>query len=281
MVLRTTRSRPPAGTGDDRGGPRPRTADESRGRAEGGVRAPRSDGAGDRGRGAPTDGRAEASSKRPRRGLSPRRRVLLVRLVVWAFGLTPLALLARRAVDRGLGANPIEALILHFGIWGLTLLVATLAVTPLRRLTGVNVLIRARRPLGLFAFCYITLHFLSYLVLDQFFAWAYIVEDIVERPFITVGFAAFVMLIPLAVTSTKGWIRRLGKNWRRLHRLVYPAAALGLIHYYWNVRADELDPLVYGAVLGILLLSRVPFRRGRRRRPESARDGTGRAAGKV
>lgn len=216
------------------------------------------------------------------RSPSPRRRALLVRLGAWSLGLTPAALLGRRVLDRGLGANPIEALILHFGLSGLLLLLATLAVTPLRRLTGLNALVKARRTLGLFAFLYITLHFLSYLVLDQFFAWGYIVEDIVERPFITVGFAAFLLLIPLAVTSTKGWIRRLGRNWSRLHRLVYPAAVLGLIHYYWNVRADELDPLVYGALLGALLLSRVPFRRGRRRRRRGpSRRGTEPAVGET
>lgn len=196
-----------------------------------------------------------------RRRLSPRGRVRLVRLLAWALGLTPLALLALRWLDRGLGANPIEALILHFGIWGLGLLLVTLAVTPLRRVTGQNALIVARRPLGLFAFFYVALHFLTYVGLDQFFAWEYIVEDIVERPFITVGFAAFVLLIPLAITSTKGWIRRLGKRWTLLHRLVYVAAALGVVHYYWNVRADEWDPLVYGGILAVLLLWRLPWKR--------------------
>ncbi|HUH12266.1 MAG TPA: protein-methionine-sulfoxide reductase heme-binding subunit MsrQ [Longimicrobiales bacterium] len=194
----------------------------------------------------------------------------LVRVAAWALGLTPLLLLAGRWLGRGLGANPIEALILHFGTWGLTLLVATLAVTPLRRLTGQNALNVARRPLGLFAFFYISLHFLTYVGLDQFFAWEYIVEDIVERPFITVGFVAFVLLIPLAVTSTKGWIRRLGRRWTTLHRLAYVAAALGAVHYYWNVRADEPGPLVYGAVLALLLLWRLPWKRWMAARRERA-----------
>lgn len=202
--------------------------------------------------------RSDPASSTKRFFADRKRQARLVSLGAWALGLTPLALLAARFLDRGLGANPIEALILHFGIWALILLLVTLAVTPVRRISGFNPLIRARRPLGLFAFFYLTLHFLSYLVLDQFFAWEYIVEDVIERPFITLGFLAFLLLIPLAVTSTKGWIRRLGKKWTLLHKLVYVATALGAIHYYWNVRADEPDPLVAFAVLGLLLALRLP-----------------------
>ncbi|HUG02001.1 MAG TPA: protein-methionine-sulfoxide reductase heme-binding subunit MsrQ [Longimicrobiales bacterium] len=192
-------------------------------------------------------------------GRLARRRTLLVRLGAWAFGLFPLGLLALRWLDSGLGANPIEALILHFGRWAIVLLIAALAVTPTRHLTRLNALARARRILGLFAFAYVALHFLTYLVLDQYFAWEYIWEDIAERPFITVGFAALVLLIPLAVTSTRGWIRRLGRNWVRLHRLFYVAAVLAVIHYYWNVRADEPQPVL--AILAVLLLLglRVPW----------------------
>ena len=189
---------------------------------------------------------------------SARRRTLLVQIGAWSIGVFPLALLAFRFLDDGLGANPIEELILHFGRWAIVLLLAALAVTPARRLTGLNALARARRLLGLFGFGYVALHFLTYLVLDQFFAWEYIWEDIAERPFITVGFAAFVLLIPLAVTSTRGWVRRLGRNWVRLHRLFYVAAVLAVIHYYWNVRGDEPLPLVAIVVVAALLAARLP-----------------------
>lgn len=180
-----------------------------------------------------------------------------MRVGAWGLGLTPLALLLWEAGTRGLGSNPIEKVLLHTGYWGLVLLLATLAVTPARKWTGLNALIQARRPLGLFAFLYIGLHVSTYVGLDQFFAWRIIVEDVVERPFITVGAAAFLLLVPLAITSTRGWIRRLGRNWTRLHRLVYPAAILGVIHYQWGVKTEALAPPVFGAVLAILLGSRV------------------------
>jgi sulfoxide reductase heme-binding subunit YedZ len=173
-------------------------------------------------------------------------------------GLFPLFLLAYRWLGAGLGANPIEALILHFGRWAIVLILVTLALTPTRRLTGFNQLGRARRLIGLFAFLYVSLHFLTYLVLDQFFAWGYIWEDIAERPFITVGFLAFLLLVPLAVTSTKGWIRRLGRNWVRLHRLIYVVAVLAVVHYYWNVRGDEPTPILAIGAVALLLLARVP-----------------------
>jgi methionine sulfoxide reductase heme-binding subunit len=176
-----------------------------------------------------------------------------VRVGAWVLGLSPLALLLWEAGTRGLGSNPIEKVLLHTGYWGLLLLVATLAVTPLRRWTGANALIQARRPLGLFAFFYLTLHVSTYVGLDQFFAWDVIVEDVLERPFITVGALAFLLLVPLAVTSTRGWIRRLGRNWTRLHRLVYPAAILGVVHYQWGVKTEALGPPVVGGVLALLL----------------------------
>lgn len=176
---------------------------------------------------------------------------------IWLLGLAPLAWgLYGLALD-GLGANPIEALLHVMGRWGLVFLLLSLAVTPLRKATGWNPIIRTRRLLGLFAFFYATLHFLVYLVLDQGLAWSFILEDIAKRPFITVGFSSFILLVPLAATSTKGWIRRLGRNWRRLHRLVYPAGILAVIHFYWKVKADTFWPLVAGGVLAILLLARV------------------------
>lgn len=152
------------------------------------------------------------------------------------------------------GANPVETLTHHTGRWALRFLLMTLAITPLRRLSGWNGLQRYRRMLGLFAFFYALLHFGVYLVFDQFFDLRAIAEDVVKRPYITVGFAAFVLLIPLAVTSTNGMIRRLGgRRWRRLHRLVYAIGILGVLHYLWLVKADLEQPLIYAVILGALL----------------------------
>jgi sulfoxide reductase heme-binding subunit YedZ len=137
-------------------------------------------------------------------------------------------------------------------------------VTPIRRLTGWNRIIKTRRLLGLFAFFYLCLHLLVYLGLDQGFGWSYIAEDILERPFITSGMAAFLLLVPLAVTSTRGWIRRLGKRWQKIHRLVYPAVALGVLHFYWKVKADTFWPLAAALVLAMLFLARVPWTRNRK-----------------
>lgn len=175
--------------------------------------------------------------------------------------LLPCVLLLWQTIDGSIGANPVEAITHTTGDWTLRLLLATLAVTPLRRLTGWTWLIRLRRMLGLYAFFYATLHFLTYLWLDQLFDWPAIVEDIAKRPYITVGLLALVAMIPLAVTSTKGWLRRLGPRWKRLHRLVYPISILGVLHYIWLVKADLLEPGIYAAILTLLLLSRVPFRR--------------------
>ncbi|HEX2344164.1 MAG TPA: protein-methionine-sulfoxide reductase heme-binding subunit MsrQ [Vicinamibacterales bacterium] len=146
---------------------------------------------------------------------------------------------------------------LSTGRWTLRLLLVTLAITPVRRVTGWNRLIGFRRMLGLFAFFYATLHFMIYLAIDQFFDWETIVEDVTKRPFITAGFAAFVLLIPLAVTSTQGWIRRLGRRWRQLHRLIYAGAILAVIHFIWKVKSDLRDPLWYASILGLLLGFRV------------------------
>jgi methionine sulfoxide reductase heme-binding subunit len=189
-------------------------------------------------------------------------------VLAWTAGLYPLVRIAWWLRDgiHGLGANPIERALHHTGWWALILLLATLAVTPARRLTGWNALIRARRPLGLFAFAYASLHFTIYLSLDQNFEWAFILEDLVERPFITVGFGAWIILVPLAVTSTRGWIARLGRRWTLLHALVYPATALGLLHYAWRVRADTRAPVILAFLFLLLLASRLPwFRRDRRR----------------
>lgn len=173
--------------------------------------------------------------------------------------LIPLARLIYLGVTDGLGANPIEFVTRSTGTWTLTGLMITLAVTPLRRLTGYNALIRYRRMLGLFTFFYASLHFTTYIWLDQFFSLPDILKDIYKRPFITVGFAAFVLLIPLAVTSTNAMMRRLGKRWQQLHRLVYLIGGLGVLHYVWLVKKDLTQPLIYGAVLLVLLTMRLPL----------------------
>jgi len=181
----------------------------------------------------------------------------------WLFAvcLLPLARLFVLGSGGGLGANPIEFITHSTGTWTLVGLLVTLSVTPLRRLTGRADLIRYRRMLGLFAFFYAILHFMTYLWLDQFFDFASIAKDIVKRPFITVGFAAFVLLIPLAVTSTRVMMRRLGRRWQPLHRLVYLIALLGVIHYVWLVKKDLTQPLMFGAVLVMLLAMRLPWSR--------------------
>ncbi|MGE3840682.1 MAG: sulfite oxidase heme-binding subunit YedZ [Vicinamibacterales bacterium] len=176
-----------------------------------------------------------------------------VKLPVFAASILPAAWLVWGAFTDRLGANPIDAITDTTGDWTLRFLLISLAVTPLRRLTGWNQVIGLRRMLGLFAFFYATLHFGTYLVLDQFFAFDYIVADIAKRPYITVGFTAFVLLVPLAVTSTKGWIRRLGRRWQLLHRLVYVSACLGVVHYLWLVKLDTTRPLRYAAALAALL----------------------------
>lgn len=171
--------------------------------------------------------------------------------------LVPLALLASGALRGQLGANPIEKITHQTGDWTLILLLVTLAVTPLRRITGINELIAFRRMLGLFAFFYGTLHFFTYIWLDKFFDAHEIVKDVYKRPFITAGFTGFVLMIPLAITSTKGWIRRLGKKWVVLHRLIYASAIAGVVHYIWLVKKDVRKPLIYAAILALLLLWRI------------------------
>jgi sulfoxide reductase heme-binding subunit YedZ len=182
----------------------------------------------------------------------------LTKFALFAAGLVPLARLIWKAFHAGLGANPIEVITHSTGDWTLILVLTTLAITPLRRMTRQYWLIGVRRMIGLFAFFYGTLHFLTYIWLDKFFDLHEVWKDVAKRPFITVGFSAFVLLIPLALTSTQGWIRRLGgRNWQRLHRLIYATAVLGVIHYLWLVKADKHKPLEYGFVLSVLLLYRV------------------------
>ncbi|EGV30869.1 Sulfoxide reductase heme-binding subunit yedZ [Thiorhodococcus drewsii AZ1] len=185
----------------------------------------------------------------------------LAKVVLFAACLAPCGLLVWDAVSGSLGPNPVEALLHGTGDWALRLLLVTLAMTPLRRLTGQVWPIRLRRMLGLFAFFYVALHLTVYLWLDRELAWSTIVDDVIKRPYISVGFVAFLMLIPLALTSTRGWMRRLGRRWTQLHRAVYVIAVLGVVHYLWLVKADLREPLIYASVLTILLAFRVPWDR--------------------
>ncbi len=183
--------------------------------------------------------------------------------------LAPFALVAGDAFELtgSLGANPVEEILDRFGNWGLRFVVITLAITPLRRVTGWNWLSRFRRMLGLFAFFYAFMHFLTWFVLDQGVLMSAIVEDIVERPFITIGMLALLLLLALAVTSTNGMRRRMGRRWQQLHYAVYPIAILGVWHYWWQVKKDITEPLVYAVIIAVLLGARVIAVRRRNRRP--------------
>ena len=205
-----------------------------------------------------------------------------MKLLVFAAALVPFAHLIWRGFNGDLTADPLVEITNQTGLWTLRFVVITLAITPIRRVTGWNPVIRFRRMLGLFAFFYSMLHFLTYLVGDRFasldfpdgfVAWSTAVNllasiwaDVAKRPYITVGFIAFVAMIPLALTSTAGWIRRLGgRNWQRLHRLIYVTGIAGVVHYLWRVKADTLHPLIYAAIVGVLLGYRLAhsFKRSR------------------
>lgn len=186
-----------------------------------------------------------------------------IRPAAWIVTLVPLAFLVYRMATGGLTANPIEDVTHRTGFAALTLLMAALAVTPARRLTGWNQLAPVRRTFGLMAFFYAVVHFVTYLF-DQSFSLGFIVEDVAERPWVTVGFAALLLLLPLAVTSTRGWIRRLGKRWQKLHRLVYVAAGLAVLHHLLLVKQDLRQPLIFAAVFAVLMAVRLTPRRARR-----------------
>ena len=197
-----------------------------------------------------------------------KRTLRALKSVIFLLCLVPLAILVLEAFElwgMSLGANPIEELLHRCGKWGLNFLLITLAVTPLRRITGWNQLIRFRRMLGLFTFFYIVIHFSIYVGLDQQFSFGYIVEDIIERPYITLGMTALVLLIPLAVTSTNAMMRRLGRRWQKLHRLVYLISILGVWHFYWQVKGDTLQPLIYAGILALLFSIRIFYQRRRKR----------------
>jgi methionine sulfoxide reductase heme-binding subunit len=177
--------------------------------------------------------------------------------LLFLLALVPVAWLAWGLFHGTLGTNPAETIQLQTGRWALNFLLLTLAVTPVRRVMGWNVVIRYRRMLGLFAFFYASLHFTSYIVLDQFFDWRAILRDIPKRPFILMGTTAFLLLVPLAITSTTGWIRRLGRRWQSLHRLIYPAACCAIVHFAWKVKVVAGAPVIYALILAALLGFRV------------------------
>ncbi len=198
-----------------------------------------------------------------------------IKAVIFAASLIPLARLAWLGLHRGLGANPIEYITHSTGWWALAFLLITLSVTPLRRLANLPWLLRLRRMLGLFAFFYASLHFTTYIWLDQFFDVKEIVKDVVKRPFITVGFAAFVLLIPLAATSTNAMVRKLGaKRWQNLHRLVYLIGGLGVVHFWWLVKKDITEPFIFAILLAALLIARLLYLLRQQRAAAAAAGGT-------
>ena len=190
-------------------------------------------------------------------------RLIVAKTLVHALALTPLAILAWQFYDvwqhgsDALGADPVAEIEHRTGLWALRMLMIALALTPLRQLTGQSVLLRFRRMLGLYAFFYASLHLAVYLGLDLRGYWTQIFEEIVKRPYITVGFAAWLLLVPLAITSTQGWMRRLGRRWGQLHKLVYAIGVLAVLHFWWLVKSDIREPLLYAAILAVLLGWRV------------------------
>lgn len=196
-----------------------------------------------------------------------------LKAVLFTACLLPLASLVWAGFSNDLTADPIKYITHHTGEWGLRFLLLTLAVTPLRKISNNPWIGRTRRMIGLFAYFYVTLHLLTYALLDLGLDWGHLAEDILKRPYITVGFAAFLILTALAVTSTKGMMRRLGRGWKKLHRGVYIAAALGCLHFLWLVKADLREPIIYTAVLTLLLTYRL-IRRNRRRAPAAGSTST-------
>src|SRR5690242_20998495 len=186
------------------------------------------------------------------------RRLLKPLLIL--FALVPLAWLVYAVLYGHAGPNPAETILLTTGIWGLRFLLATLAITPLRRLTGWNVLIQYRRMLGLLAFFYGCLHLASYIAFDRYFEFGETLADVAKRPFITMGMMAFALMVPLAITSTRGWIRRLGRRWQVLHRLVYLAGIAAAVHFIWKVKVAIGEPVYYAGVLAALLAFRVVWK---------------------
>ena len=190
-------------------------------------------------------------------------RIAVAKVLLFLLCLVPAAVLCWDVFVGDPGPDPVARIVHETGAWTLRFLLITLSITPLRRFGGWNVLIRFRRMLGLYAFFYASLHFASYLFLDLGAFWAQLLTDIVKRPYITVGFSAWLLLVPLAITSTNAMMRRLGKRWQRLHRLSYLIAILGVLHFAWLVKADLSQPLIYAEILALLLLARWPRLSGR------------------
>jgi sulfoxide reductase heme-binding subunit YedZ len=215
------------------------------------------------------------------------RSISYLKVLVFVAALGPAGWLVWALVTGTLSANPLSDVTNETGVWTLRFLCITLAITPLRRLTKWNEIIRFRRMIGLFAFFYGSLHLLTYVILDRFAGLDFpdgivalstvknlavsVGQDIYKRPFITIGFTAFVLMLPLAITSTKGWIRRMGRNWQRLHRLVYASAVAGVVHYWWLVKADVTRPETYALVVGLLLAFRIWWTWGRASSPARVR----------
>ena len=185
----------------------------------------------------------------------------VIKPLIFILCLLPLVFLGINFIQDNLGANPFEVLTRNTGEWALRFLLLTLAMTPLRKFTGSPWPLRLRRMLGLYAFFYVCVHLSTYLVLDHFFDWQEILQDIIKRPYITLGMLAFVLLIPLAVTSTNSMMRKLGKKWKSLHKLVYLIAILAVLHFFLLVKADLKEPLIYAVILLTLLVMRVKFNR--------------------
>ena len=183
------------------------------------------------------------------------------KVLVFSLCFAPTLVLIWYSLTGGLSVNPIEDITHRTGDWALRFVLLTLAVTPFRWLSGWNEVIRYRRMLGLFTFWYASLHFSTYIVFDHFFDVRSIADDVIERKYVTAGFFGFILMLPLAVTSTQGWIRRLGKRWSVLHRLIYVAAVAGVVHFLWLVKLETSEPLIYAAVLSGLFLVRVVRRK--------------------
>lgn len=196
--------------------------------------------------------------------------ITTIKVALFIACLIPAAGLISGTLTGTLGADPVEAMTHTTGLWALRLLLATLAISTVRKLTGLSWLLRLRRTIALFAFFYAGLHTAIYLVFDQFFDWRDIAKDIVHRPWLTAGFFSFVAMIPLAITSTNGMMRRLGRHWQRLHRLIYPVAAGAVLHYFWLVKRDVSAPTLYLVILALLLVARLCERRKKSPAPIAA-----------
>lgn len=181
--------------------------------------------------------------------------------LVFVLCLLPLSSIIWRIFYGDLGANPVETITHATGDWTLRFLLITLAISPFRQWLGLSALLRFRRMLGLYVFFYVCIHFSIWFIADHSFDFAEMIEDIIKRPYITIGFSAFVLLIPLAVTSNNAMVRKLGRRWKKLHQLVYPILILGVLHYLWLVKADYLEPGIYALIAAVLLLQRVKFKK--------------------